>query len=114
MWLRALLCLAVAGVSAATPAPTLCDTALLAPKYFYFQPLDAFDMVIVTTTCSRSWNGANCTAARVPGYSLWTVRNRARAPEGAAGRLSLAPRLTDPPARPASWRLHVSTVPGAA
>jgi hypothetical protein len=56
----------------ASAVPTLCDTSLVAPKYFYFQPLDAFDMVIVTTTCTSRWNG-NCTEARVPGYSLFEV-----------------------------------------
>lgn len=52
--------------------PTLCDLDFVIPTYFYFQPLDAFDMSIVTTTCSSLWNG-NCTSSRVPGYSLWTV-----------------------------------------
>ncbi len=72
--LSLLASLAAGGVvaSSSSAPPSLCDLGQVVPKYFYFQSLDAYDMDIVTTTCSALWNG-NCTVSRVPGYSLWKV-----------------------------------------
>jgi hypothetical protein len=72
-FLVAVLAAWITTAGSAASAPSLCDVGQVVPTYFYFQPLDEFDMVIVTPTCSSLWNG-NCTASRVAGYSLWKVR----------------------------------------